>query len=176
MAQIPAFPNPATGAYGLQQAAEGESQVMSRGGEASPNPPSTFINYPNLNPPFPLRLESDQPPPIPSTGTVPFMNPVETPRQAEAARTQNKLPPTMSVNLREDFVNESEGGHQPLTPNLISQGTGQVMTDARPDDPDKVMAGSNPVGAPGYHPVIDPQQPAVTPPVVATPAPQGNFE
>lgn len=168
MPQIKPFPNPDTGAYGLQQAAEGAALISSRGGEASANPPSTNL-------PASVKLMSDAPPPIPATGVVPFMNPINTPRVAEHLRTFNNLPPTMSVNLREDFINEAEGGHAPLAPNLVSQGTGQVLTDGRPDDPDQVMAGANPVGPAGYHPVINPQPPTVIPPVVSPPAPLDNL-
>jgi hypothetical protein len=74
----------------------------------------------------------------------------------------------MSVNLREDFINEAEGGHTPLMPNIIGRDAQQVMTDGRPSDPDQVMTGANAVGT---GPIIDPQQPTVIPPVVAPPAP-----
>jgi hypothetical protein len=162
MPQINPFPNPDTGAYGLQQAAEFQAQIESRGGEESPNPPSTNL-------PASVRLMSDAPPPIPATGVVPFMNPVNTPRVDESLRTVNNLPPTMSVNLREDFINEAEGGHTPLTPNIIARDGMQVMTDGRPGGPeDKVLSGPN---AAGSGPIINPQQPTVVPPVVAPPAP-----
>jgi hypothetical protein len=75
----------------------------------------------------------------------------------------------MSVNLREDFINEAEGGHTPLTPNIIARDGMQVMTDGRPGGPeDKVLSGPN---AAGSGPIINPQQPTVVPPVVAPPAP-----
>jgi hypothetical protein len=167
MPQIPVFPIPDTGAYALQQGAEFEAQIESRGGTESANPPST-----NLPPS--VRLESDQPPPIPSTGVVPFFNPVNTPRVDESLRTVNNLPPTMSVNLREDFINEAEGGHTPLTPNIISRDGKQVMTDGRPGGPeDKVLPGPNAVGT---GPIINPIQPVVTPPVVAPPAPLDDLD
>lgn len=146
---------------------EQDAQQKSRAGVASANPPSTSL-------PASIHLESTAPPPIPETGKVPFMSPVQSPRVAEANRTVNNTPPNMSVNLREDFVNEASAGHQPLTPNLIIQGsTGQVETNGRPNDADKTLTGANPVGS---GPVINPQQPTVTTPIVNAPLPERNFE
>lgn len=145
---------------------ENAAQYQSRAGVASANPPSTSL-------PASVKLESDAPPPIPSTGKVPFMNPVETPRAAEAARTVNNTPPNMSVNLREDFINEAVGS-KPLAPNLIVLGgVGQEQTNARPDDSDEKLTGTNPVGS---GPLIVPQPPTVVTPIVAPPSPEGNFE
>jgi hypothetical protein len=156
MPQIKAFPNPDTGAYGLQQAAEFSAQTESRSGETSANPPSTNL-------PASVKLMSDAPPPIPSTGTVPFMNPVETPRAAELARVVNDAPPNMSVNLREDFINEAVGG-QPLAPTVIATGgVGQEQTNGRPGASDAPLTGPNPVGS---GPIISPDQPDVTLPIV----------
>lgn len=163
MPQINPFPNPDTGAYGVQAAAEFTAQTESRGGETSPNPPSTDL-------PASVRLMSDAPPPIPSTGTVPFVNPVLTPRAAELARTVNDAPPNMSVNLREDFINEAVGG-KPLDPTLISAGgTGQDQVNGRPGESDMPLSGPNPVGS---GPIISPDQPAVTLPIVG---PGDSFE
>jgi hypothetical protein len=167
MSQIPAtMSTPAVQVAQVKK--ERQAQVASRGGVASANPPST-----NLPPS--VKLESSQPAAsMPVTGKVPFSNPVDSPRMAEANRTVNNLPPTMSVQLTEGFINEAAGGHMPLTPNLIARDGNQVLTDARPLAPaDAAMSGSNPVGS---GPIINPQQPTVTPPVVSTPAPEGDFE
>ena len=113
--------------------------------------------------PASIRLESPTPPPIPPTGTVPFENPVETPRVAVAGRTVNKTPPNLSVNLTERFINEAEGG-KPLSPTVTGRAEDQVVTNARPQGPaDKTVEGVNPVGS---GPVINPVPPTVTPPVV----------
>lgn len=165
MAQIPSTMS--TPAVSIAQGKkEADAQQKSRAGVASANPPST-----NLPPS--VKLASDAPPPIPSTGTVPFVNPVQTPRVAVNARTANDAPPNMSVNLREDFINEAVGS-QPLAPTLISAGsTGQIETNLRPSDADTKVTGANPVGS---GPVIDPQQPEVSMPVVNAPVPEQNFE
>jgi len=162
MAQIPStMSSPAVQV--AQAPKDREAQVKSRGGVASPNPPSTNL-------PASVKLESSQPPlPVPITGQVPTMNPVETPRAAEDARTVNNTPPNMSVNLREDFVNETLGS-KPLAPNLIADGAGQqTLTSARPNDADQRLSGANPVGS---GPVLPPDQPEVTPPVVGPSAPE----
>jgi len=150
-----------------QGAVDQASQIKGRAGVASANPPSTSL-------PASIHLESDSPPPIPSTGVVPFMNPVQTPRVAANARTANNTPPNLSVNVREDFISEASAGHQPLTPTLISAGsTGQIETGLRPDDADKKVIGTNAVDS---GPVIDPQQPSVTMPIVNAPLPERTFE
>jgi len=150
MAQIKAFPNPDTGAYGLQKKAGDTALLDSRSGEAPTAPP------------------------IPSTGKVPFSNPVDAPRMAEAGRSVNNTPPNMSVNLTESFINEAVGGN-PLAPTIIAAGgTGQDLLGARPNgNEDQVLSGANPVGS---GPIINPQSPAVTMPVVAPPSPQSTFE
>ncbi len=151
-----------------QVAVENEAQINGRAGVASPNPPSTNL-------PASVKLESSQPPsPVFVTGKVPFVNPVQTPRVSVNDRVVNDTPPNMSVNLREDFINEASAGHKPLMPNLITRGgTGQVETNSRPDDADEVVSGANPVGS---GPIVDPQQPKVTPPIVNAPSPEADFE
>lgn len=150
-----------------QGAVDRASQIKGRAGTATANPPSTNL-------PASVKLASDAPPPIPSTGYVPFMNPVQTPRVEATHRTVNKTPPNLSVNVREDFVNESSAGHTPLTPQLISAGsTGQIETGLRPNDSDKKITGTNPVGS---GPVVNPQQPTITPPVTNAPLPERSFE
>lgn len=150
-----------------QGAVDRASQIKGRAGVISPNPPSTSL-------PASIHLESDAPPPIPSTGKVPFMNPVQTPRVAINARSANNTPPNLSANLREDFISEASAGHMPLMPNLIIQGsTGQVETNGRPNDADKTLSGANPVGS---GPIINPQQPSVTMPIVNAPLPERTFE
>ena len=165
MSQIPAFPNPGTGAYGVSDAKNDAALVASRSGTATANPPSTDL-------PADVRLESDAPPPIPSTGVVKFFNPVETPRAAALARVINKTQPNLSVNLKEAFINEAVGGH-PLTPTITANGAGQVLTNGRPDgDEDEPVSGANAVGT---GPIIDPQQPPITAPVIGPPSPESDF-
>lgn len=156
MAQIPPF---APSAEIAQRKKEGDAHTKSRPGETSANPPSTNL-------PASVKLQSSTPPSaVPVMGKVPFTNPVDAPRVSEDARVVNNTPPTMSVNLREDFVNEASAGHQPLTPNLISNGAGQqAMTSGRPSDSDQRLSGANPVGS---GPLITTSQPAVTLPIVA---------
>ncbi len=167
MAQQPSTMS--TPAVSIKQGAQDRaSQAKGRPGVASANPPSTNL-------PASVKLASSQPPlQIPIMGKVPFINPVQTPRAAEDDRMFNNTPPNMSVNLREDFINESSAGHQPLTPQLISRGsTGQFETSGRPNDADQVLSGSNPVGS---GPAINPQQPSVTMPIVPPPSPEAAFE
>lgn len=151
-----------------QGAVDRASQIKGRAGVASANPPSTNL-------PASVKLESSQPPlPVPVMGKVPFMNPVQTPRVGVNERVVNDTPPNMSVNIREDFLNEASAGHQPLTPTLISAGsTGQIETGLRPSDPNEKVIGTNPVGS---GPVINPQQPSVTMPIVDAPLPERTFE
>lgn len=150
-----------------QGAVDRASQIKGRAGVISANPPSTNL-------PATVHLGSDAPPPIPSTGKVPFFNPVETPRVAANARVANATPPNLSQNVREDFINEASAGHMPLSPQLISAGsTGQIETNMRPDDSDKKVTGTNPVGS---GPVVNPQQPAVSMPIVNSPSPESTFE
>lgn len=168
MAQINPFPNPETGAYGTQHSAEDSAQsTLSRPGTATANPPSTSL-------PPSIKLESDAPPPIPSTGKVPFFNPVETPRAAIGARTVNKVQPNMSVGLDERFINEAVGGDMPLMPNVIARAGNQELTNMRPKGPaDQAASGANAVGS---GPIVNPQQPPVTSPVVGPPSPEVDFE
>lgn len=150
-----------------QGAVDRASQIKGRAGVASANPPSTSL-------PASVRLESDAPPPIPSTGVVPFMTPMQTPRVAANARTANNTPPNLSVNVREDFISEASAGHVPLSPTLIAAGsTGQIETGLRPNDSDKKVIGTNVVGS---GPIINPQQPTVTMPIVNAPLPERTFE
>lgn len=151
-----------------QGAVDRASQIKGRAGVASANPPSTNL-------PASVHLEGPNPPPIPSTGVVPHMNPVQTPRVEANHRTVNKTQPNLSVNVREDFINESSAGHMPLAPQSISAGsTGQIETGLRPNDSDKKIIGTNPVGS---GPVVNPQQPALTggTPTNA-PLPERSFE
>jgi len=136
-------------------------QIGNAAGDYGVAPGQVVTNAGGL--PASIRLESPTPPPIPSTGVVPFENPVETPRVAVAGRTVNKTPPNLSVNLTERFINEAEGG-KPLTPNLIARDGDQMESNARPQGPaDKAVRGVNPIGP---DPVIDPKPPTVVPPVV----------
>lgn len=145
------------------------AQIASRAGVASANPPSTNL-------PASIHLESTNPPPIPATGKVPFMSPVETPRAAEAARMVNNTPPNMSVNLTEGFTNEAFSGHVPLDPTLISTGsTGQEMEGGRPGADEQKFTSANPANVNAGNPIINPQQPTVTMPVVAPPPPENLF-
>lgn len=112
--------------------------------------------------PSSINVEAPAPPPIPETGTVPTMNPVETPRVAADERIVNNAPPTLSVNLTERSINEAYGG-KPLAPNVVARDGGQVVTNARPEGPaDEVASGTNPVDS---GPIVDPVPPAITPPV-----------
>lgn len=166
MSQIPStMSTPAVQVAQVKQ--ERAAQTASRAGVASANPPSTNL-------PASIHLEGSAPPPIPSTGKVPFMNSVETPRLAEAGRTVNNTPPNMSVNLREDFISEASAGHMPLMPNVIvTGGVGQEQTSGRPGASDGKLSGANPVGS---GPIINPQSPTVTMPIVVPAAPQSTFE
>lgn len=165
MPQIPAFPNPGTGAYGVSDAKNDVALVASRSGTESANPPSTNL-------PADVRLMSDAPPLIPSTGYVPFFSPVETPRMAALARTVNDAQPNLSVNLREDFINQAVGGN-PLSPTIIASGAGQELVAAEPGGgEDGLITGPNPVGS---GPILDTQQPPITGAVVGPPSPESNF-
>jgi len=162
---IKPFPNPGTGAYYLSDADNDAALVASRAGTESQNPPSTNL-------PADVRLMSDAPPPIPSTGPVKHFNPVETPRAAALARTVNDAQPHLSVNLREDFINQAVGG-SPLSPTIIANGAGQELVSAEPGGAeDGPITGPNAVGS---GPILTTEQPTITGAVVGPPSPESNF-
>jgi len=142
MAQIPPFKD---SAYIVQRKKEREGEQKSRGGVSSPNPPSTNL-------PASVHLEGPLPPPMPGTGTVPYFDPMGTPRDALAARTVNNAVRSVSISIDltdrdtpatsaglpivERAINESTEGGKPRAMNVIARDGKQVITNDMPGNPD----------------------------------------